>query len=205
MYAKSLVALLPLLGSTLASPIESRQVDAELQNLHYGIMALRSASPVHFLQVNAIAGRLYLGGQTTSYCPPEQEYNSECPPGNATIFAGSCALASKSPQYPSGQTIWNRDDGTIGYDFSQVRPDNTYNCPWYIGTSENTAFNGTIESTPGADGFVACPTAQTGTWQLMRSVGSALKPPQGDASACLGVSLVALGYNATRYGAWVYS
>lgn len=207
MYTKSILPIISLLGSVLAGPVvrQTSTVDPALQKLNYTIMSIRSASPVHYLQLNAIAGRLYLGGKTTSYCPPEQAYNSECPPGNETVFGGSCALASKSPAYPGGQTLWNTDDGTVGYDFSQARPANAYNCPWYIGSAAGTVFDGYIEATAGADGFLACPTAQQGVWQVMRSVGDALKPPQGNASACLGVELVALKYNETRWGAWQYS
>lgn len=207
MYTKTIVSTLALLSSAIAGPIarQTSDVDPALQNLKYTIMSLRSASPVHFLTLNAIAGRLYLGGATTSYCPPEPTYNSECPPGNLTVFGGSCALSAKSPEYPSGQTLWNTDDGTVGYDFSQVRPPNSYNCPWYLGDANGTAFDAYIVATYGADGFLACPTGQDGVWQVMRSVGDALNPPQGDASACLGVDLVALAYNETRWGAWQYS
>lgn len=167
-------------------------------------MALRSGSPIHFHSLNAIAGRFYLGGNTTSYCPPEIE---DCPPGNITVFKDSCALSSESPDYPSGQTLWNTDNGVIGYDFSQPRPENAYNCPWYLVASENIAFAATIESMYGAGEFSACPTGADDIWQVMRSSTNvtALEPPQGDASQCLSVDLVALGYNATEYGAWVYS
>ena len=77
MQYKSLIALLPLLGSAISTPIDARQspsVDAALQNLSYTIMALRSASPVHFLRVNAIAGRLYLGGATKQFLRDRVRY-----------------------------------------------------------------------------------------------------------------------------------
>lgn len=211
-YTTTILPLLSLLGSTMASPLAPRQtstpsppINATLQNLKYTIMSIRSASPVHFLQLNAIAGRLYLGGSTTSYCPPEQVYNSECPPGNVTVFDGSCALSAKSPQYPSGQTLWNTDDGTIGFDFNEPRPSNTYNCPWYLGDATGTVFDAYIEATPGADGFLACPTGEEDIWQVLRSVGDALKPPMGNASECIGFQPVAIAYNETKWGAWEYS
>lgn len=206
-----LSSVIALGAAAAAAPTARETIDPALQNLNYTILALRSASPVHFLSMTAHAGRFYLSNSnyTSSYCPPEAADNQGCPPGNQTVFKGSCALSAKDPQYwdVPEQTLWNTDDGVIGYDFSQVRPTNAYNCPWYIGKSSNDAFNGTIEATYGADGFLACPTAESGVWQVLRSVTdkSKLAPPLGDSSKCLGVSLVAINYNATEYGAWVYS
>jgi hypothetical protein len=48
-------------------------------------MAVRSASPIHYLQMNAAGQKFWLGGQTSSYCPGEVVQN--CPPGNATVLA----------------------------------------------------------------------------------------------------------------------
>lgn len=204
------IAVVAMSLRALAMPTERQSpIDPALQNITYTVMALRSASPVHFLQLNAIAGRLYLGGNTTSYCPENVQWGNFCPPGNVTVFKDSCSLDSQNPQYfdVPAQTLWNTDDGVIGYDFSQPRPENTYNCPWYLGTSANDAFAATIEATYGASGFLACPTREQGIWQVLRDVtdASKLAAPLGDVSQCLGISLVAISYNTTDYGAWVYT
>jgi len=205
------LAMLLMAGSALAAPTarSDSAVDPALQNITYTVMAIRSGSPVQYLPLNAIAGRFYLGGNTTSFCPDSDSCGNTCPPGNVTVFDGSCALDASNPEYydVSEQTLWTTDNGVIGYDFSQVRPENAYNCPWYLGTSENAVFAATIETTYGADGFLACPTATDGIWQVLRDVTdeSELAPPQGDASKCLSIDLVALEYNATEYGAYVYS
>jgi hypothetical protein len=49
------------------------------------VMAVRSASPIHYLQMNAAGQKFWLGGQTSSYCPTQVGQN--CPPGNQTVLA----------------------------------------------------------------------------------------------------------------------
>lgn len=205
MYTKAIIACaLPLLGSTLAAP--APQSKAELtplqdlnNNLAYTVMALRSASPIHFLPMTAHAGGLYLGGQTETYCP---DCATSCPPGNQTVFKGSCSLNSQYKK--GGQTLWNTDDGVIGYSVSNITPEGAYNCPWYLANSTNSAFAAELNVTPGADGFVACPTNTEGLWQVLRDVGDDLNPPQGHKDECLGFTAVAINYTASEYGAWLY-
>lgn len=70
---------LPLLAA--AAPTAQATTDA---NPPFGVMAIHSASPIHYAQLNAAGQKFWLGGQTSSYCP-EQVQN--CPPGNQTILA----------------------------------------------------------------------------------------------------------------------
>lgn len=56
----------------------------------YQILSSRSASPVHLLPMNANGGAFYLGGNTSTYCPPQV---GSCPPGTQTVLApGGAAL-----------------------------------------------------------------------------------------------------------------
>lgn len=50
----------------------------------FSVMAIRSASPIHYMQMNAAGQRFWLGGETASYCPDQVP---DCPPGNQTVFA----------------------------------------------------------------------------------------------------------------------
>jgi hypothetical protein len=60
-------------------------------------MAIRSASPIHYLQLNAAGQKFYLGGNTASYCPTQVK---NCPPGNQTVFApGGSSLVSDYSHY----------------------------------------------------------------------------------------------------------
>lgn len=64
-------------------------------NPPFSVMAIRSASPIHYLQMNAAGQKFYLGGQTSSYCPDLDGIT--CPPGNQTVIAGGgSALVSNT-------------------------------------------------------------------------------------------------------------
>lgn len=71
---------LPLLAA--AAPTTQATTDA---NPAFGVMAVRSGSPIHYSQLNAAGQKFWLGGQTSSYCPTEVVKN--CPPGNQTVLA----------------------------------------------------------------------------------------------------------------------
>lgn len=38
-------------------------------NTPFGVIALHSGSPIHFLSLNAAGGKFWLGGKTKTYCP----------------------------------------------------------------------------------------------------------------------------------------
>lgn len=78
---------LPLLAAAAPAP-QAPAVHAPVTRAEapaFGVMAARSASPIHYLQMNADGGNFWLGGKTSSYCPNAQV--SACPPGNQTVFA----------------------------------------------------------------------------------------------------------------------
>lgn len=88
---------LPLLAA--AAPA----VKAPEANPPFTVMAIRSASPIHYMQMNAAGQKFWLGGQTSSYCPTMV---SDCPPGNQTVFAaGGSALVRTQlvPPIPKAQ------------------------------------------------------------------------------------------------------
>lgn len=68
---------LPLLAASAPTPEPPA-------NPAFGVMAMRSASPIHFAQLNAAGQKFYLHGETASYCPEQVEH---CPPGKQTVFA----------------------------------------------------------------------------------------------------------------------
>jgi hypothetical protein len=82
---------LPLLAA--AAPITEPAA-----NPAFSVMAIRSASPIHYLQLNAAGQKFYLGGNTASYCPAQVH---QCPPGNQTVFApGGSSLVSHESHNP---------------------------------------------------------------------------------------------------------
>ncbi|KAJ5989600.1 hypothetical protein N7481_004810 [Penicillium waksmanii] len=75
---KSFFALaLPLLAAAAPAPITEPRADADA-NPNFSVMAVRSASPIHYTQLNAAGQKFWLGGNTASYCPHMD--GLECPP-----------------------------------------------------------------------------------------------------------------------------
>lgn len=90
-FTTALPLALPLLAS--AAPASD-----PTPNPNFSVMAARSASPIHYLQLNAAGQKFYLGGETASYCPDQVP---NCPPGNQTIFTpGGASLVSPSHSHP---------------------------------------------------------------------------------------------------------
>lgn len=87
--------------TTLAIPLlaAAAPITEPAANPAFSVMAIRSASPIHYLQLNAAGQKFYLGGKTASYCPTQVP---QCPPGNQTVFApGGSSLVSRNSHYPS--------------------------------------------------------------------------------------------------------
>jgi hypothetical protein len=81
------------LALSLLLPLLAAAAPTAPENPPFGVMAGRSASPIHLLAMNAAGQKFWLGGETTSYCPlPEG-----CPAGTSTVFSpGGYGLVSTS-------------------------------------------------------------------------------------------------------------
>jgi hypothetical protein len=81
---------------------------------YFGLLAARSASPIHLQPINAAAQRLWIGRETSTYCPDVVE---KCPPGDRTNFAlsedgGSMSMGAI---VPGGQLVWvDSKTGAVG-------------------------------------------------------------------------------------------
>jgi hypothetical protein len=81
---------------------------------YFGLLAARSASPIHLQSINAAAQRLWIGRETSTYCPDVVE---KCPPGDRTNFAlsedgGSMSMGAI---VPGGQLVWvDSKTGAVG-------------------------------------------------------------------------------------------
>lgn len=71
----------------------------------YGLTAVRSGSPIHFLPVNAGGLNLYLGGISTHYCPDEVQQEGGCPDTVMTNFVGGNGGLSMGALVPGGQNV----------------------------------------------------------------------------------------------------
>lgn len=85
----SILSLLPMAMALPHAPVK-RDVNT------FTVMALRSASPIHFLPMTASGNAFWLGGQTSTYCP---DNIPSCPPGNVTAFVGDTTYGMVCPSY----------------------------------------------------------------------------------------------------------
>ena len=81
----------------------STLVASTLAQGYFGVISARSASPVHLLPLTANGGKFYLGGDSSSYCPPQVGETCNEYPGNYTVFAGGNGGLSLGVIVPGGQ------------------------------------------------------------------------------------------------------
>ncbi|KAM0714239.1 hypothetical protein Q7P37_010026 [Cladosporium fusiforme] len=166
---------------------------ASAQTSYFGLISVRSASPIHYQSVSASGQSLWLNKPTASYCP---ENVDECPAGNTTTFAGGDGSLSMGVVVPGGQQVYiEADTGRVKYTqaHSAAVPEDAVRTGWNL--SEGESF-GNLANENG--GFLACPCDDDDSWKVFVALDG-LK--FGD--DCLGFD--ALSGNATSAGAWQYS
>ncbi|KAF3032133.1 hypothetical protein E8E12_003358 [Didymella heteroderae] len=166
---------------------------------YFGVIAARSASPIHLTTLTARNGKFYLGaGAPTTYCPAESIGAANCPPGNSTVFAGGESTLSLGVVVPGGQQVYVAPDGALSYttahsafiptgsivdQFSKTAPANG-NSFGYLNFET---------------GFVACPVGAADAGYQVFGQTDSFKA----SSDCLGFS--ALTSSVDEPGAWQYS
>ena len=55
---------------------------------YFGMLALHSASPIHYGEIHAQGQSLWIGKKTQKYCPDSVQTQGGCPKGKGTNFAG---------------------------------------------------------------------------------------------------------------------
>ncbi|KAL2755435.1 hypothetical protein ACRALDRAFT_1064444 [Sodiomyces alcalophilus JCM 7366] len=178
MHFKTIAALFAAAAS--ASPVRRSTCTEDTGNTNFGpfgIMALRSASPIHFAQAGAAQNGLYLN-------LPEQ--NATCtgdgpsPPGAIfTLVDGKLYLYAEPEPYQ--QIFVDRSgmgQGILGYiTGDQGTPRYAELEGWELDANDNLSFKGA--------GLIACPNSLDGAWKIWASVG--INKPAGQ-EGCLGFS-----------------
>ncbi|PHH62702.1 hypothetical protein CDD81_6771 [Ophiocordyceps australis] len=193
MKLSSVLASLAAAGSALAAPPAEYKPPTNHPNgpQPFGIMSLRSASPIHFGQFSAANGNLYihLGQQNASCDRPNVEW--------ATFYIkeGSMYLYSKDREV---QEIYvdrsGMGQGKLGYTTGTYipAPRNSERKTWSIDKYGDLTFNGAS--------LLACPTTIDGPWSIW--VVSGISPPAG-LKGCVG--MVARTVNATNPASCEYT
>ncbi|KAJ5925467.1 hypothetical protein N7454_008106 [Penicillium verhagenii] len=189
---KSVIAsiALPLLAAAAPAPVASPSAASPPA---FSVMSIRSASPIHYMQMNAAGQKFYLGGSTSSYCPGVEgmvcplatrpsslQADTEVPGGQQVYVDATGALSftqAHSASIPAGSSV-----GDLIYEAGE---------PW-----SHYSFNGW-----GAQGFMACPTTDS-RWQVFAALQNATVP-SGNVADCLGFDAIALTYTGD-IPAWQY-
>ena len=77
-----------------------------LPNTFFGLMALRSATPIHFGTVNANGGELWIGKGPSTYCPGQQGLNCSGVTTSQTTYSLSNGILSLGVQVTGGQLMY---------------------------------------------------------------------------------------------------
>ncbi|PTB37616.1 uncharacterized protein TrAFT101_005506 [Trichoderma asperellum] len=165
MLFQTISALSLLLSSAVAAP---RNAPAA-----FDVMALRSASPIHFAQVNAASRGLFLNlPQSNATCEGKSS-------GYATFYIENEELVLYSTEGEKQKVFVDRSgmgQGVIQYiTGDQGIPRYAELKGWAIDANQNLVFKG--------EGFVACPDSIDGAWSIW--LGEGLDQPGGN-TGCLG-------------------
>ncbi|KAL8959439.1 MAG: hypothetical protein Q9193_003699 [Seirophora villosa] len=192
----------------LSSPITPRE-DSSNPRVTFGIIAARSASPVHLRPVNANGGAFWIGKETASYCPLTDQ--SQCPPGNSTVLAAGGGGASMNVIVPGGQQVYVAPNGALRFTIAHSA--------YVPAGSAIDGFNATVGEINGslghftfnglgADGFLACPVNADGKgpYQVFANVKglSDKDVPGGCKDKCLGFGALTAPYKADDQSAFVW-
>ncbi|KAL6876864.1 hypothetical protein J3F83DRAFT_727334 [Trichoderma novae-zelandiae] len=162
-----LLPLLPLLlSSTTAAPPPK-------QPKTFDVMALRSASPIHFSQVSAARSGLFLG------LPQQNATCKGASGGHATFYVADEELVLYSCEGVKQKVFVDRSgmgQGIVGYITGDL-PLPRYGelKGWRVDSSQNLWFKDT--------GLIACPNSIDGSWRIWLGLG--LQRPGGN-QGCLG-------------------
>lgn len=170
---------------------------ATAQQVNYmRVMALRSASPIHYASLEARGFSLWLGGNTSSYCPDVVEKAGGCPAGNTTSVVESNGGLYMGANVPGGQIAYiDSCTGAIGYTqaHSQNIPEDAIQDGWSV--QQNALADGLLGILSWRNGLLACP--ENGEWQVYANIEDHDFP-----SECLGFDAVFT--NSTAPTVWQY-
>ncbi|KAL8851820.1 MAG: hypothetical protein Q9221_003246 [Calogaya cf. arnoldii] len=209
--ASLLLTLLPL---ALSSPIETRSNDTPLR---FGAIAAKSTYPFHLQSINASGQSFWIGKPTATYCPLVPQ--SQCPPGNETVFAAGKGGASMDVIVPGGQQIYVAPNGKLSYTqaHSASIPSGsareTFTAALRADSNQGSVPLGSFTFKGlGGEGFLACPSHKVGSeegpfpYQIFANIPavSDMDVPSGCKKDCEGFSFVIAEYKGDT-ATWQYT
>lgn len=181
--------------ASAAAAVLALAAGTSAQFLH--VMSVRSGSPIQYVELAARGQKIYVGGNTASYCPDSIESQGACPKGDTTSFSGGNGGLGMGAIVPGGQQVYiDGCTGALGYTqaHSAAIPQDAITDGWSV--QNNVAANGALGRLSWKNGLLACPEGSD--WQVFAQVDGV-----AFADDCLGFD--ALFSNSTEASAWQYS
>lgn len=170
--ATTLVAL-STLALSLSSPLHQRQTTTPTE---VTLVALSDNSALQDQTINASSGGFYIGLPTAAYCPKPAP---DCAAfSNTTIVTAAntttIGTASLVVEVPGGQDVYVAEDGALSYTTAHeagVFPPGSYPMGFAIVPSGDGGYEFIFEGFY-SEGWIACPGAVEGSWQILAKVRS---------------------------------
>ncbi|KAI9639981.1 hypothetical protein NHQ30_011650 [Ciborinia camelliae] len=77
----------------------------------FGLISIQSGSRLQAQSINAVDGHLWIGKNTSSYCP----LKSGCPAGNITTFTAGNQTLHMNVEVPGGQQVYINTTAAISF------------------------------------------------------------------------------------------
>jgi len=170
---------------------------ATTQAQYFRALATRAGSPINLLPINAAGLRLWIGGETASYCPTVVQAQGGCPNTTGTNFANGNQYLDMGAVVPGGQQVYVEPTcGAVSYTqaHSAYMPAGAITDGW---TVDPGSFYSSLSWRPWKKGLVACNTSVGGPWGVY-GVLDGVTPP-GD---CVEFHILTLPQNLPA--AWQY-
>ena len=203
----------PANPSTNSTTTASNSTDT----IPFTLMALHSGSPIHLSTVNASNGALWIGRNTSTYCPPSSSSadlspamaaaagvntstNCSALTANTTVLAGGGN--GLYVRVPGGQTLYSTSNGTLGYTrpHSVARPEGVL-VAWgnFLALAEGRSYGCWSWGGSATGGLLACPSGEEdGAYRIAAVVNGTAGP-----AGCIGFQAAATPW--TGAPAWEYS
>ncbi|KAF7934012.1 uncharacterized protein EAE97_008373 [Botrytis byssoidea] len=189
MFSKTFIATL-LASSAAATPIVSARAASDA----FGLISIRSGTDLQNQAITANGGRLYIGKETSSYCP--ESVGSACPKGNSTTFVSNGNTLGLNTEVPGGQQVYIATDYSVSY--TQPHSADTHGgvaSGWTYTAGEN----GSLGSLSFPDyGFIACREGD-GVYAVL------LTPGGSGTENCTGIAVATVPYTGEGPSAWEYA
>ncbi|KAF5870629.1 uncharacterized protein Bfra_009176 [Botrytis fragariae] len=190
MFSKTFIATL-LAGSAAATPIISARADSNA----FGLISIRSGTDLQNQAITASGGRLWIGKDTSSYCP--DTVVTSCPDGTSTTFVSGGNTLGLNTEVPGGQQVYRATDYSVS--FTQAHSADIHGgvaSGWNYTAGEN----GSLGSLSFPDyGFIACAGDVAGVY------GVFLTPGGSGTGNCTSIAVATVPYTGEGPSAWEYA